>query len=122
MTRTLRRAIRGLAAATVLLAAPAAGAQPRGDAGLDVTLARHAIRGGTIDVRAGALLDVLAAGRVRAASRWSLGAGDRSLGLLARLDLGATVLARLGLGAMLRASGWPRITILPRERCRRAAV
>lgn len=60
-----------LAAATLLCSADAQ-AQRRGDVGLTVTLARHSIRGGLFAFRTGALLDVLAAGRVRTMPRWSM--------------------------------------------------
>jgi hypothetical protein len=57
-----------------LLALPL-GAQVCSPAALDITLGLHAVTGGFIDFRTGALLDVLATGRIRAASRRAIVAG-----------------------------------------------
>lgn len=54
-------------------AASGVGAQesPRRTPVVDVTMARHTIAGGFVDYRTGALLDVLIAGDVRPAARWT---------------------------------------------------
>lgn len=59
-------------AVTALLSAADAQAQHRGDGGLTVTVGRHSVRGGFIHYRNGALLDVLAARRVRTMHGWSM--------------------------------------------------
>ena len=136
-------------------------------AALDLSLARHTIRGGFIDYRTGALLDLLLAGELRSDRRWAWvaaggggvvfggygdrclirpdgggcaphgnfvalnlltganvrlgaagaraligpalynGAGESSVGAQARLDVFSPALARIGLGAMLRATVLP---------------
>lgn len=58
--------------APALLCSADAQAQRRGEVEFTVILARHDVRGGLLDYRTGALLDVLAAGQVSTMPRWSL--------------------------------------------------
>ena len=68
----MKHAILAALAAGTLLTSATAQAQRRGDVGFTVTVGRHFARGGVLDNRTGALLDVLAAGRVRTMPRWSI--------------------------------------------------
>ncbi|MHB1312242.1 MAG: hypothetical protein ACYC3L_09515 [Gemmatimonadaceae bacterium] len=68
----MKQATRVFLAAAVLLSSANAQAQRQGDAGFTITVGRHFARGGHLDDRTGALLDVLAASRVRSMPRWSV--------------------------------------------------
>lgn len=67
-----RHAILAVLAVGTLLSSTEARAQRREDVGVTVAIAQHSIRGGLVEYRTGALLDVLAAGRVRSMPRWSV--------------------------------------------------
>jgi len=68
----MQQATLAFLAATALPCSADAQPQRRGEVEFTVTLERHYVRGGLLDYRTGALLDVLAAGQVSTIPRGSL--------------------------------------------------